>query len=1811
MVARLAKAASADYYVHSQASFRPPDDYYLSGEEPDGIWWNPTALFTDGDVDTSSGSTIDSADFYKLYNGFDPRTGDKLTRNAGKANRCPAYDLTFNADKTVSALWAIAPADLRAEIETAHNEAVRAALEDTVHKHCGYTRICDKDNNITVVPADIMAALFQHGASRANDPHLHTHCVILNVARTHHDGKWRALHGNPLFSWPKAAGAAYRAELAWIMRTRLGIEMETHGDEHELTRIKEMPEQLVEQWSKRDTQINDTAARFGVSLKGNRAFHDAVQRATRIAKQHGVDPETRHANWKEEANEHFEDLELDVQALTGHEFELTDEHREEIANRIEELPALLSDKEAVFKYTHVFEKTLNATAGLLPREERQALFEKVLSNQEIVELDRPGTHYDAGALLPHARTYTSAHNLQTEKKINQLSAHLVAARGFGLSDEILNDKIEALKADDYPTSEEQTEAMRAATRPGRIAIIEGAAGSGKTTTLRPIADLYREHGHRVIATAVPWAVTLELGTDLDAPNWCVDKLIALTGSGKLRIDPKTVIFVDEAGMLASSQALKILQIARENGAKIVFAGDTQQQQPVQAGPGLRLIRDVAKSTRVDTIRRQKPDMEDILIAVHDEDPKDARLRAMSATDDEKQAIFDEYEAIPEDIKPTRRPWQVVASENFRDGKAAEGIAAYDLRGRFHIERDLHRTLSRLVDDWHVFQTERPDKSSAIIAYSNAEVRAISFLIRERVLKDSDGPSYTVQACRSRSPRARPEPLEIAVGDRLRAGALNWSKKIFNGTYMTVLELEEREPARENPDEPRLWIRARTDRGRIVEFHHDEIRDYHGKVRLDHGYAMTMTSAQGLTVDRAFVFANQKPSRETVYPAFTRHRERLDIYIDRKPVELDIRQQRNEETAGDPVTDDEVREYLARNWSRERPKEAAKDYMSDEMRQRHFSADSGASASPDPSANAARERRRTDPDGRSASQWLKANDAGDGRLADVATRIRYSEIRVRHGLAAETLGRACNKLTAALRQWDRDRAERGNAAIAMDPAFRRDLGESAAILRAMTPFILDNPLHARLLREHGGIEVSDLKAFASSHARAVSIQKLSQSERREIDPDYRPAAPPRDHAAELLSAVERSIDKLEPEHGLAEKRVSDRAIQGAVPSTDADTAPAPSSGIQYEFDWEPDYDSTPQPQDIPPHDPGRDAVILPDNPAYDPAPPEYDFQPGFAPDEGLAAGDGFMPHLDPGHATEFDAGFDAEPPSPHTGRAHDPAEAETAHVAKTRAPSSGRAADTPAATQGEAAAAPSPAALIAENQQRISDHIDAAREAGVPALHAPGWDELERDLRGLLDHPALQPSEREFVEQEIRNVDTAWETLRTAETRHDRTRDIPDRDRAPDRDIPAEHVAGVAASPHHTAAPDGQTDAHANARDASRPDIAAQRTAPQPGLADSPAEAPSPAPNRSPEPPTSKRQDIQPSPAMDAHPGPSTAERIDHFNQRLQNHRQDAAEAGLHIFDVPGWNGLRSQLNDLARLPDLAPNQRDFVTGQLHELRMQQNARDQAETEFGFHIARRDEFAENDYGRHMPKQLRDETRDQLNREGLALANNPALSDSSRMLLLETCDQRRYLEILEARRAAEAQRKEAELAAQQDPEALYADHLQRRDAHNQAILDPSSSARIGDTTSHELRREGLDIAELPGLPADARLDLLRAYDARAYLAETARNALEANTAREPSARSEADIQQERYRSFADDLSQHVDRARELQRHPYETPGWPQLSERCQELLNSSFLTSDQQARLANLDRHHREWQQEQASQIRMPFEDDRSPSRGISF
>ena len=478
------------------------------------------------------------------------------------------------------------------------------------------------------------------------------------------------------------------------------------------------------------------------------------------------------------------------------------------------------------------------------------------------------------------------------------------------------------------------------------------------------------------------------------------------------------------------------------------------------------------------------------------------------------------------------------SEALRDGEADKAIEAWHLRNRLHLCHDEEKALTRLVDDWERHVRTQPGTSTVVLARTKAEGRALSWLIRQRVLAQTpDAKRAVIEVSRDLDGRVT-EPLEIAVGDRIRIGATQWEKQLFNGTVVTIEDLEvkrvqgaavsrkarnrqaggrwdgKESEAESSGDESLVHIAARTDDGRRVMFRHDEIRDWHDNIRLDYGYAMTIASAQGLTVDHAFLLVDDRPARETIYPAATRHREALDVYVNRAPLAFDIAEHRPEDEAERPVLDSDVRAYLAERWSRSQPKEAALDYVSE-------------GAWHDAREEARHHERRA---GETRQGTAKAHAAAnDNALVRIAQEIRHAVNGWRHGAAVDAFAVERREVMAA---WDdlRARARQEGDAVALSPAFRETLDRHGVLMKQVQVFRTRPQVFERLLAERAGIGGAELQELRDVHARAggylrsvtartaTATRQTTQSEEARAEtvvvdaPTHTPEPPVGEHAA---------------------------------------------------------------------------------------------------------------------------------------------------------------------------------------------------------------------------------------------------------------------------------------------------------------------------------------------------------------------------------------------------------------------------------------------------------------------------------------------------------------------------------------------------------------------------------------------------------------------------------------------------------------------------------------------------------------------------
>ncbi len=171
------------------------------------------------------------------------------------------FDFTFSIPKSASVLWAVADAGVQALIAEAHHRAV-AEVAAFMEREVAATRTGATAGDGAVAQVDVtglIATAFDHFDSRAGDPHLHTHVVISNKAKTVLDGKWRSLDGRPMHAAVVALSELHEAVFADHMTRTFGLSWEAREmgrDRNPAWAITGVPEELVTEFSTRARHID-------------------------------------------------------------------------------------------------------------------------------------------------------------------------------------------------------------------------------------------------------------------------------------------------------------------------------------------------------------------------------------------------------------------------------------------------------------------------------------------------------------------------------------------------------------------------------------------------------------------------------------------------------------------------------------------------------------------------------------------------------------------------------------------------------------------------------------------------------------------------------------------------------------------------------------------------------------------------------------------------------------------------------------------------------------------------------------------------------------------------------------------------------------------------------------------------------------------------------------------------------------------------------------------------------------------------------------------------------------------------------------------------------------------------------------------------------------------------------------------------------------------------------------------------------------------------------------------------------------------
>ncbi|HRY49984.1 MAG TPA: MobF family relaxase [Candidatus Paceibacterota bacterium] len=261
------------------------EDYRIRWMETPGHWFGTAALIL------RLNGEVKPEEFKNLLLGFSPDGNRELVMNAGAEDRQAGWDLTFNAPKYVSLLWALSPPEVRREIEDCHQRAHEFA-QFFIEAVAGFTR-SGKAGSVQE-PAYLLFANFLHTTSRALDPHLHSHTVLLNLSVRQRDGATVSIVSKPVFRLKITADAIYQAQLAANLRRQLGL---TIVPEKASFRIVGVPPQLCAAFSKRRLQIDTELKRMGRNDAMAAQIATLATRPDKIA----VPREQLYARWEAEA----------------------------------------------------------------------------------------------------------------------------------------------------------------------------------------------------------------------------------------------------------------------------------------------------------------------------------------------------------------------------------------------------------------------------------------------------------------------------------------------------------------------------------------------------------------------------------------------------------------------------------------------------------------------------------------------------------------------------------------------------------------------------------------------------------------------------------------------------------------------------------------------------------------------------------------------------------------------------------------------------------------------------------------------------------------------------------------------------------------------------------------------------------------------------------------------------------------------------------------------------------------------------------------------------------------------------------------------------------------------------------------------------------------------------------------------------------------------------------------------------------------------------------------------------------------------
>jgi AAA domain-containing protein/TrwC relaxase len=265
--------------------------------------------------------------------------------------------------------------------------------------------------------------------------------------------------------------------------------------------------------------------------------------------------------------------------------------------------------------------------------------------------------------------------------------------------------------------------------PDRVVCVTGAAGTGKTTALRVLADAYHDSNVPVLGAAPSGRAADELASATGIASSTLHRLL-LDAHREGGLPRGCVLVVDEAGMADTRTLAPVLELVERALGKAILVGDPHQLPAVGAGG--------------------------LYVALCE------RLGAITLSENRRQ----------------RDPVERVALNHLRHGDPEPYLARAATSGRLHLGTDPIAAKRRLLEDW--WQTAQRDLAgNAMLAYRRDDVHDLNQAARALML----------QAERLGPEPLELDEREYRVGDRVLCRRNDRELGVRNGMRGTIVAID--------------------------------------------------------------------------------------------------------------------------------------------------------------------------------------------------------------------------------------------------------------------------------------------------------------------------------------------------------------------------------------------------------------------------------------------------------------------------------------------------------------------------------------------------------------------------------------------------------------------------------------------------------------------------------------------------------------------------------------------------------------------------------------------------------------------------------------------------------------------------------------------------------------------------------------------------------------------------------------------------------------------------------------------------------------